>query len=236
MPTAEFADWSPSLLLSFIVLLGPAIGCGGAGPSDTGDGVGTISLRSAVSSSSSSRSSAASTATAPPPPCSSPTDGCPCAKDGATVSCPGPKIRTGSYTTCQDGERECRGGSWSACVTVAVVQNADQVTQDFSSPCNEGTHVRWGAFTLDGLTPANSSIAVAAQTADTQADLDAAGSFGLAQFDGSSTTSWTTPDADTALGASKAWLRVTLTLTPATQGGESPTVADWNQASTCVAN
>jgi hypothetical protein len=99
--------------------------------------------------------------------------------------------------------------------------------------------VQWGSLALDGLTPGNSQIAVSVQTAATQAGLDAAMPVSLGTFSGSAETSWASADAQAAFAAagltSSTWIRVTLTLAAATTGGGSPTIAEWREASTCVA-
>jgi hypothetical protein len=98
--------------------------------------------------------------------------------------------------------------------------------------------VQWGALTLDGLTPGDSSIVVHIQTADSSEGLDGAASVALDQFRGATNSSWTSADAQGVLVAngstSAAWLRVTLTLTPASQGGSTPVVAGWHEPSSCV--
>jgi hypothetical protein len=171
--------------------------------------------------------------------CATPAEGCPCGAQGAQINCPGPKVHTGDYTSCADGVRTCSGGQWGACITASVVTDADQVSQDDVSPCPAGTSVVWGALTLDGLTPGDSSITVSAQSAATQASLDAATAVTLGTFSGAERTTWTSPDAQAAFAAagltSRPWIRVTLRLTAATTGGASPMVAEWREGSTCVA-
>jgi hypothetical protein len=198
----------------------------GAGTDRTGGGATTMTANTGVSS--------ASVAVA----CATPAEGCPCASDGAQIACPGPKVRVGNYTSCRAGVRSCSGGQWGACITASVVDDADEVTQDDASPCPEGTVVQWGAVALDGLTPSDSSIAVSAQTAATQAALGAAPSVALGVFAGSQETSWTSADAQSAFAAAGvapgAWIRLTLTLTPASSGAAMPTIAEWRETSTCV--
>jgi hypothetical protein len=99
--------------------------------------------------------------------------------------------------------------------------------------------VHWGALTLDGLTPGDSHISVSAQTAPTQAGLASAPAVALGTFSGANKTSWTSADAQAAFAAmgldSNAWIRVTLTLAAASTGGAAPLLAEWREASTCVA-
>ena len=238
MPIAQFGARTLSrtilvMTLGFVVVW--STGCAGS-PETLSDGTGEAAHSASAAESVSSAGAAAADAI---PACATPSEGCPCTDDGAQIACPGPKVRTGNYTTCADGVRACTSGQWGACITATVVQSADQVSQDDSSPCPAGTAVQWGALSLDGLTPGNSNIAVTAQTAATQAGLDAAPAVALGTFSGSQNTSWTSANAQAAFAgagvSSDAWVRVTLTLTAATTGGSTPMVAEWREASTCVA-
>jgi hypothetical protein len=187
------------------------------------DGIGTIVEQNA--------------AAAPGVACGTPTEGCPCSEEGATVSCSGPKIRTGNYTTCTPGTRVCYGGAWSACVSKTLYQNVDSVSQDYASPCTGNTHVQWGALKIIGYAPGDSRVDVSVQTADTAASLDSAQSQQVGAFDAQAPT-WPTIDVGAALAArgeaSGLQLRVTVALVRGTQG-QSPS-ATWQQAWQCVPN
>lgn len=238
MPTIAKANRAALWSLSLFVL--PLlVGCsGGSGSESLSDGLG--STNGAPSASPSTRTEGESPAEPMQAACATPAEGCPCAHANAVTACPGPKIRTGDFTSCAPGERVCSNGVWGECLTTTVVQSADSVTQDYTSPCPSGTRVQWGALTLDGLTPSDSRIVVHIQTADSSEGLDGAPSLTLDQFRGSTNSSWTSPDAQGALAAggsaSGNYLRVTLTLSPSSQGGSTPTVAGWHEASSCVAD
>jgi hypothetical protein len=111
-----------------------------------------------------------------------------------------------------------------------------QLKQDYGSECTPGTQVRWGALSIQGVTPQDSTVGVGIQTAPTESALDE-GSYALvAGFDASSGFPWPAIDVGGALQAlgrpSDLWLRVTVLLTPAT-GGAQP-MASWNQDSSCA--
>jgi hypothetical protein len=132
----------------------------------------------------------------------------------------------------------CTNGTWGACVGKTVVQDADEVTQDYPAACASGKTVRWGALTLEGLAPGDSQIQVVVQVAGSQEGLDEAADFFLGSFGGATETSWTSADVQPMLDgagvSSDAWLRVTLKLVQASRGGALPTLAGWQEASTCV--
>jgi hypothetical protein len=170
--------------------------------------------------------------------CASPSTGCPCAQEGAIVDCQGPHIRTGNYTSCAPGERMCSNGTWGACVGKTVVQDANEVTQDYPAGCPSGTAARWGALSLEGLAPGNSHIDVVVQAAASQEGLDEAEALALGSFGGATETSWTSvavqPILDRAGVSADGWLRVTLKLVQASNGGALPTLAGWQETSVCV--
>jgi hypothetical protein len=208
-----------------------AVGCGGGpGAGSTQDGVSNGRFTPA--------SSWAAGANVPDDSCASPSTGCPCAQEGAIVDCQGPHIRTGNYTSCAPGERMCSNGTWGACVGKSVVQDANEVTQDYPAGCASGKTVRWGALSLEGLTPGDSQIAVVVQAAGSQEDLDEAQAIPLGSFGGATDTSWTSvavqPLLDSAGVSDEGWLRVTLTLVQASHGGALPTLAGWQEASVCA--
>lgn len=232
MPEVARAARNILLTIGSSILATSAMACGGAsGPGSTQDGVENDSLIPSASAPATG-SAAASDA------CSSPSEGCPCAQQGATVECQGAHIRTGNYTSCQPGERMCSNGTWGACLGKTVVQNVDEVTQDYTGGCSAGSHVRWGALSLEGLTPADSQIDVMVQSASSQEGLDVAESITLGAFGGATETSWTSADVQSLLDgagvSTNGWLRVTLKLVQASHGGSLPTLAGWQEASSCV--
>jgi hypothetical protein len=210
-----------------------AAACGG-GPGSLGDGIGDEGPVSSSASSSSQGSNGSGQLGA----CETPEQGCACATAGETADCLGPKVRTGDYTSCAPGERVCSGGVWGACSGKTVIQGADAVTQDYSLSCSSGTHPVWGALALEGVIPGNSQVDVSVQTASTEAALDAAAPATLAEFSGANESSWTSAAVSSALAklgqSSGIWLRVTFTITVASEGGQAPMLVGWQQASSCA--
>ena len=170
--------------------------------------------------------------------CATPSENCPCADDGLTVQCTGPKIQVGDYTSCLPGVRVCMSGTWSACVGRAVYQDVDTVTQDYTSPCGAGQTVHWGALTIQGDTPGGSQIDVAVQTANSQSGLDEGQPTLIGALDGSQAAPWSGIDVGSALAndhlGSGSVLRVTLRLVRTAPSNPSPVVMSFQQATTCV--
>jgi hypothetical protein len=224
-----FCSVVETLLAAAVMAVG-CPGCGG-GPDSRAlqDGVGTSAAKSTTSD---------GMPPASPVACAVASEGCPCPRDGETVRCAGPKIHTGNYTSCEPGSRECTQGTWGPCIGKMVYQNADTLTEDYVSPCQAGTAVKWGATTLQGLTPGDSHIDLGVQTADTVAELASAPVVHVATFDGPTNSTWTSADVDALLAASghapASRLRITLALVRSSPGGSPPMVVDWRQAMTCV--
>lgn len=235
MLTAQLQSRRPAVIL--FGLFGAAVvaamgtGCGG-GPDSLAleDGTGTVTQEHSVGDA------------APPQQmqtvaCAVAAEGCPCDHDGDAVTCVGPKIQTGNYTSCEPGKRTCAAGAWGPCVGKTVYENADTLTEDYASPCQPATAVRWGTIALQGHTPDGSNIEVLVQTASSQSSLDDASMVRVTAFGGSTNSTWTSPDVDAALMASgqtpAAWLRITLSVT-ASPGGSMPQVVAWGQATSCV--
>jgi hypothetical protein len=170
--------------------------------------------------------------------CMTPNEGCPCGGEGMEVTCKGPEVTTGDYTTCTPGVRFCTDGSWGACVGKTLYESVDALSQDYASPCPDDGHVLWGSLTLEGNTPANSSVGVSVQTAATEAGLDQAPLTPVAAFDATAPSPWPAINVDAALvlhgQTSATWLRITIALGKASQTNASPSVA-WQQTSQCVA-
>jgi hypothetical protein len=211
--------------LSLAAAVGSTAACSNGSPesSDMVDGTGTSSEQ---------------TSTVLGVACAAPSENCPCHDDGLTVACKGPQIHVGDYTSCLPGVRVCMSGTWGACVGKTLYQDVDAVTQDYTSPCSPGTHVRWSALTVQGLTPDGSQVDVGVQTSDTSTGLDTAASSLVGGFDGDAAAPWKSIDIGAALRtngvASGRMLRVTLRLVRASQSAASPTIMSWQQASECV--
>ena len=215
------------LALSAVAAATTACSNGGPNPGEIGD---ETSAAAAVSA-----APAAGTTTAA---CTTPSENCPCSDDGLTVQCTGPKIQVGDYTSCLPGVRVCMSGTWSACVGRTVYQDVDTVTQDYTSPCAAGQAVRWGALSIQGDTPGDSQIAVAVQTANSEAALDEGQPTLIGALDATSTASWSGIDVASALAndqlGSGNLLRVTLRLIRTAPSNPSPVVMSFQQATTCV--
>jgi hypothetical protein len=207
-----------------------ACSTGSPTPGEIGDETSTTSAVSAAPSSGAATPAAAA--------CATPSENCPCTDDGLTVECTGPKIKVGNYTSCLPGVRVCMSGTWSACVGRTVYQDIDTVTQDYTSPCAAGQTVHWGALSIQGDTPGDSQIAVAVQTANSQAALDEGQPTLIGALDGTSTASWNGIDVASALAndhlGSGNVLRVTLQLIRTAPSNPSPVVMSFQQATTCV--
>jgi hypothetical protein len=105
-----------------LVAVAVAGGCGGGPP----DG----SLRDGVGTTFTANVTVAAVAPATPSACTAPAEGCPCNIEGSVVSCPGPTVRTGNYTTCAPGQRACTGGRWEACVAKTLYESAPTLIRD----------------------------------------------------------------------------------------------------------
>src|SRR3970282_2196892 len=98
--------------------------------------------------------------------------------------------------------------------------DAATFTRDFEAVCPDGHKPEWEFFYWQAVGPPGTSIAFAARTADTLAELAAATPVGIGTAS-TTTTTWTS-DPDT-VGvnlqdenlASRRWLRVSMTLNPA---------------------
>ena len=206
-----------------------ACSSGSPNPGEIGDETSAVSAAPATTAAGSTAAAAA---------CAAPSENCPCADDGLTVQCTGPKIQVGDYTSCLPGVRVCMSGTWSACVGRAVYQDVDTVTQDYTSPCGAGQTVHWGALTVQGDTPGDSQIAVAVQTANSESALDEGQPTLIGALDGTSTAPWSGIDVGSALAndhlGSGNLLRVTLRLVRSAPSNPSPVVMSFQQATTCV--
>ena len=109
-----------SLLASLLALAVTAAAGQGCGPGADGDmvqeGVGTLSEQNRGGD---------ARAPGPAVPCAVTAEGCPCPHDGETIACPGPKIHSGSYTSCAPGHRKCSEGAWGPCIGRVAYPNAD---------------------------------------------------------------------------------------------------------------
>ncbi len=93
------ASWAAA----FALLSGVACG-GGQGDGSGHNDIGTAPVPTATTS----------------PSCEVPNEGCPCSTEGESVTCPGPTIHNGAYTTCLTGARVCSQGVWGPCISPTV--------------------------------------------------------------------------------------------------------------------
>lgn len=67
--------------------------------------------------------------------CATPDDGCPCAVEGATVSCGKIESRTDDdRVVCMYGERLCKSGTWSACAPSDILEKKTLHTKGLGGP------------------------------------------------------------------------------------------------------
>lgn len=246
-------DASPSMLnsnpraslTSYAALLGALLSatagtaCAGATGSPTfNDGVGTVMQNASTAADTGSAPTSNTPPVADTEQSAACTDeGCACDQAGATTQCAGPKIHTGDYTSCAPGNRTCTNGAWGACVVKTLYTNSDTLTQDYSSTCGADSSVHWGTVDLTGKTPGGATVDVFVQTAASQTLLDKGTMVHVTEFQGASSTSWTSPDVGAALVAAgvapAAWLRITLSVT-SPNAATPAQVAGWRQETTCV--
>jgi hypothetical protein len=114
-------------------------------------------------------------------------------------------------------------------------------SREYAAGCAAGDRPIWRAFSYHLETPGNSSIAFEARTAETSAELDDASTVEL----GSSNSTVEPPAAPETkdvggalvaadLSANLAWLRVTITLSPSSDGLQAPVLEDWQMSYDCV--
>jgi hypothetical protein len=124
---------------------------------------------------------------------------------------------------------------------VIVDSGADGGTSevlDFAGTCTSSGFVPvWHYFDFQTHTPEDSSLAFSASTADTEDALANAASVALATVNGADITTWTGVDVDAKLQTideqSHAFLRITITLTPATDG-TPPALVHYRQEYDCI--
>ncbi|HEX4517935.1 MAG TPA: hypothetical protein VGH87_08035 [Polyangiaceae bacterium] len=109
---------------------------------------------------------------------------------------------------------------------------------EFAGPCeSQGLVPVWRFFDFQTHTPLDSALVMTAQTADTQAGLDAASYVELATVTGPDITTWTGVDVDTKLQSinepSRYFLRVTITNKLASDG-TTPVLVHYRQLYDCV--
>lgn len=106
--------------------------------------------------------------------------------------------------------------------------------RDFDAACGPTTHLTWLLYRWQATTPGNSTIAFAAQTADTQAALAGAPSVALATAVNQNGGTAFVSLAGLPGGVSKPWLRVTAALTPTSDGLQAPVLTAWDAQYDCT--
>jgi len=148
-----------------------------------------------------------------------------------------------------------------ACASGTPIQpplyHAATFTRDFDGKCPTGSHPVWRDFYWEDSTPSTTDIVFTAATADTEAQLGTQyAAVPVATASGpnacpggpSCSTSFVGVNLDPLFvteglptegqppTASRAWLRVTMTLNPSADMLTAPTLIAWQQAYDCVAS
>lgn len=179
-----------------------------------------------------------------------------CRVDAPLTSPPTSHCISTTSSTCKSlgdvcaSDSNCCGFPQTHCVS-GTCQNPPPIakyvgatyTRDFSATCAPGKRLEWRFF--DWLTkfPANpgASVAFAAQTAKTQAELAGASTILLGTQTATNAT-WVGANVSAKLQAavppqtSLSWLRVTFTIAPSTDAKGTPFVSGWRQAYDCIEN
>jgi hypothetical protein len=120
------------------------------------------------------------------------------------------------------------------------VFQAQVFTRDYTAVCPPQNRPVWHFFDWETVTPSDSSIRFAAQTADTAGALSTAAYVTIADVFGAPVTSFTGKDVHTVLAASSPpvvdgyILRISMTLFPSADKLSAPTLTAWRQSYDCV--
>lgn len=138
---------------------------------------------------------------------------------------------------------DCCGGTAACvaqkCVAVPKFTQSGVYPRDYEASCAPGFKPRWGLLLFHLTTPGDSKISFAAQTAASQADLATAMPVALgASTDDNYGAAAGALDVGAKLEADETpfslnFLRVTITLTPSTNGAFAPILHDWEQRYSC---
>jgi hypothetical protein len=111
------------------------------------------------------------------------------------------------------------------------------VVREYQASCPVGYRPIWHFFDWKTHTPSDSRITFEAQTGDTPAEVAAMTKVPLGGASGAPVTVWTGTDVATAIAPTKSGLLldVTITLTPSTDGLQTPVLDAFRQAYDCVA-
>ncbi len=144
-------------------------------------------------------------------------------------------------------DADCCGFPSSHCVTgvctpPAPVPNYQNgvFTRDYVGDCPPDTSAVWRFFDWQTITPGDSKIVFSAQTASSASALASAQSVQFATAQGAATMGWVGEDVGQALSdasiRSQNYLRITMNLTASSDGTAAPTLLDWRQAYSCIAD
>ena len=142
-----------------------------------------------------------------------------------------------------DTSADCCAGATCVNFTCSAPPSYEEASfaRDFSADCGPGDRPVWHLFSYHLSTPGDSAIQFEARTAETSAELDSASpvSLGLSKATVESPAAPESKDVQTALESAKlssnlAWLRVSITLSPSSDGLATPVLEDWNMSYDCV--
>jgi hypothetical protein len=144
-------------------------------------------------------------------------------------------------------DADCCGFPSSHCVTgvctpPAPVPNYQNgvFTRDYVGDCPPDTSAVWRFFDWQTITPGDSKIVFSAQTAGSASALASAQAVQFGTASGAATMGWVGEDVGQALSdasvRSQKYLRITMNLTASTDGTAAPTLLDWRQAYSCIAD
>jgi len=142
-----------------------------------------------------------------------------------------------------DSSADCCTGATCVNFTCSAPPSyaAASFDRDYQADCTAGNLPRWQLFDYHLATPGDSAVEFEVRTAPTSDGLDSATPVSL----GASTSTVESPaapeskDVGTALesallSANLDWLRVTVTLSPSSDGLATPVLEDWNVTYDCV--
>jgi hypothetical protein len=108
-----------------------------------------------------------------PPPavrCQTPSAGCPCSDEGATVKCGETVSRKGDTVECREGQRTCTGGQWGECI-------GGSTTKVYSPAEGPGLRAKGLADSSSDCSPETPCDPFCQEVADTPDGLDAGSDF-----------------------------------------------------------
>jgi len=142
-----------------------------------------------------------------------------------------------------DASADCCAGGTCVNFTCTAPPSYDEASfsRDYEAECGSGELPSWTLFSFHLATPSDTTISFEASTAAAQEELDAAKRVSL----GESTSTVESPAlpetrdvgsalTDASVSGNLAWLRVTITLSPSSDGLATPVLEDWQMSYDCV--